>query len=650
MNFQKIHRIITLVIALTLGCSAGFLSYTNLLFTPDQSFSDWFYDHTLWTRIDDRITIIAIDSESEECYGTYDTWSRELLADAVSTLSDNNAAVIGLDVDLSSESQDTAGDRALADACADAGNVVAIADVSYSSNDNAPDPGNDPEHKIENEPSPDSRMNPADASHRWDEQTILDITYPYDALIPTVSVGIANATQQSMDGSIRNAALTVDYNDTAYDSFAVAVYKVFQDSMGLSYELPKLDDTELFGFNAVSDYFTLNIVSFSDLLSGNYDSSIIANHIVLIGSYEESLSSPLEDFMHPNQNQQEVLLQTSIIQALLNRQTIQYVDSALQAVFYTLLITSVYLIVTGKKTWISFLYSFVTLAVVLTVAYVVNRQGYRFLLLIPALFFTLIVIIGLFQGLVLNLIEKKKMERTLKIYVEPQVVDQLSEKSPFELASLSERRHIAVLFVDIRGFTTISESLEPEQVVEILNEYLSLVATAVKHWEGTLDKFIGDAAMAVFNAPNDQEDYIFHAVCAAYEISKSADYLREKYETRYGKPVTFGIGINCGDAIVGNIGSYNRMDYTAIGDTVNTASRLEANAKAGQILISKAVLDAVRDRVDATYIGQLSLKGKTKTVETYQVDRILSLPDSAFQRKGILNDSFILHSKIRPLI
>ena len=107
------------------------------------------------------------------------------------------------------------------------------------------------------------------------------------------------------------------------------------------------------------------------------------------------------------------------------------------------------------------------------------------------------------------------MEWTLKMYVDSQVVDAITSKSPVELASVSERRHIAVLFVDIRGFTTISESLEPEQVVEILNEYLSLVAAAISHWGGTLDKFIGDAAMAIFNAPNDQPDYVLCAVCAA---------------------------------------------------------------------------------------------------------------------------------------
>lgn len=669
MNFRKIHRFITLIVALILGCSAGFLSYTEILFTVDQSFSDWFYDHTLWTQVDDRITIIAIDSGSEAHYGTYDTWSRELLAAAVSELSANDAAVIGLDVDLSSESQDTAGDQSLADACGDAGNVVAIAGVSYSSNDilpdsgstpepdnnpdsgnaqnpgNTPDSGNTPGHGIVENPSP---MNPADAAHSWAEQMIVDITYPYDALMSNVTVGIANATQQSTDGSIRNAALTVYYDDTDYDSFAVAVYKTFQDSMGLSYELPQLDDSELFGFNAVSDYFTLNIINFSDLLSGDYNPSLIEDHIVLIGDYEESLSSRLENFMHPNQNQQEVLLQTSIIQALLNQRTIQYVNSALQAIFYTLLITAVYLIITGRKTWISFVYSFFTLAGVLTVAYLVNRQGYRFLLLIPALFFTLIVIIGLFQELVLSLIQKKKMEWTFKMYVDSQVVDELTERSPFELSQISERRAIAVLFVDIRGFTTISESLEPEQVVEILNEYLSLVAAAIQHWDGTLDKFIGDAAMALFNAPRDQKDYVLHAVCAAEEIVQSSDYIRDKFQARYGKTVSFGIGINCGDAIVGNIGSRSRMDYTAIGDTVNTAARLEANAEPGQILVSEAVWEAVKDHATGTYIGPLALKGKTKSVETYQINDITNPPKPIAHWEGFLYDKAILHSKNRP--
>lgn len=631
-NAKKLTRFITLFLALSLGISAGIISYSQVLSTPDQALTDWYYDHTFIKSADKRITVIAIDSQAEQLYGPYDSWSRSLLANAVIELSEQNAAVIGLDVDLSKKHDDTEGDTLLSEACADAGNVIAAANIHHT---DTPDNNSD---------DPDKR------NDNFLKQEITDISYPYESLLSEIDIGIANATQESSDGFVRNAALTINYQDTTYDSFAVAVYKAFQDSLGQEYTLPALGQDELFGFNTLNGEINCNVIRFSDLLLGTYDASLIEDNIILVGQYEEHTISNFQHILRPVQSQQEIVMQASIIQSLLDQKTIKDVNPLFQAVCYAVLIALCYMIISSPKIWFSIISSILLSQAVVGIGFGANALGYRFQLLVPLLFFIIALVLALTQRSIINLIEKKKMERTLKMYVEPQVVDQLTEKNPFELAHLSERRHIAVLFVDIRGFTTISESLEPEQVVEILNEYLSLVASAIQHWGGTLDKFIGDAAMAFFNAPNDQDDYIFHAVCAAYEISKSADYLREKYEVRYGKPVTFGIGINCGEAIVGNIGSRYRKDYTAIGDTVNTASRLESSAKAGQILISEAVCNAVADRIDTTYIGSLSLKGKTKTVETYQVDCIPELPESDFCRKGFLNDSFILHSKIGPTI
>ena len=197
-----------------------------------------------------------------------------------------------------------------------------------------------------------------------------------------------------------------------------------------------------------------------------------------------------------------------------------------------------------------------------------------------------------------------------------------SKDKDFELVIGGENRHIAVLFVDIRGFTTMSESLQPEEVVEILNEYLGLTTQAIFDNGGTLDKFVGDATMAVFNAPFDLDDYIFRAVSTAWDMQAGADRIAEKFRERYGKSVSFGIGVNCGNAVVGNIGCDFRMDYTAIGDTVNTAARLESNAKPGQILISSEVYEAVKDRVTVTPIGEIPLKGKNKGVFVYQVDDV----------------------------
>ena len=179
------------------------------------------------------------------------------------------------------------------------------------------------------------------------------------------------------------------------------------------------------------------------------------------------------------------------------------------------------------------------------------------------------------------------------------------------------------MFVDIRGFTPMSESLKPEQVVEILNEYLSLTTNAIFQNGGTLDKFVGDATMAVFNAPFDLEDYVYKAVCTARDIAAGSAELEKKLMERFGKTVSFGIGVNCGEAVVGNIGCEYRMDYTAIGDTVNTAARLESNAKAGQILISEAVYEAVKDRLEVTEVGVIPLKGKSNGVFVYSVDKVL---------------------------
>jgi len=219
--------------------------------------------------------------------------------------------------------------------------------------------------------------------------------------------------------------------------------------------------------------------------------------------------------------------------------------------------------------------------------------------------------------------DKKRISDAFKKYVAPQVVDEVAKQGNYELKLGGQKKDIAVLFVDIRGFTPMSESLQPEQVVEILNEYLALTTGAIFKNGGTLDKFIGDATMAVFNSPFDLDDYVFRAVCTAWDIAAGSKKIEKMFIERFGKTVSYGIGVNCGDAVIGNIGCDFRMDYTAIGDTVNTAARLESNAKAGQILISEYVYERVKDRVEVNEIGEIPLKGKSKGVMVYEVTEVI---------------------------
>ena len=214
---------------------------------------------------------------------------------------------------------------------------------------------------------------------------------------------------------------------------------------------------------------------------------------------------------------------------------------------------------------------------------------------------------------------KVSIERAFSKYVAPQVVDEIAKTGTYELKLGGENRDIAVLFVDIRGFTPLSESLEPEQVVDILNNYLELTTSCIFRHGGTLDKFIGDATMAVFNAPFDTEDYVYKAVLTAWDIVQGGIKMEKELSERYGKQVGFGVGVNCGPAVVGNIGCEFRMDYTSIGDTVNTAARLEANAPKGTVYISDTVYEQVKERIEVEEVGQIPLKGKSNGVFVYSV-------------------------------
>ena len=173
----------------------------------------------------------------------------------------------------------------------------------------------------------------------------------------------------------------------------------------------------------------------------------------------------------------------------------------------------------------------------------------------------------------------------------------------------------------------MSEALEPEQVVEILNQYLELTTECIFRNKGTLDKFAGDATMAVFNSPFDLEDYVYHAVCAAMDIVNGGIALEADLKKRFGRSIGFGVGVNCGPAVVGNIGCEFRMDFTAIGDTVNTAARLEANAGKGQVLISDEVYERLKDRIEVDTVGEIPLKGKSRNVFVYSLKAIKGKED-----------------------
>ena len=216
--------------------------------------------------------------------------------------------------------------------------------------------------------------------------------------------------------------------------------------------------------------------------------------------------------------------------------------------------------------------------------------------------------------------EKRKMKRLFGQYVSKDVYEQLVEHP--ELARLGgQRRQMTVLFSDIRGFTTVSESGQPEEIVATLNEYFTRMVEIVFAHKGTLDKFVGDMVMALFGAPLDDPDHAEHAVDAALEMIRELHRLNGKW-TAEGRPaLDIGIGISTGPMIAGNIGSEAIMSYTVIGDAVNLGARLESlNKQYGtRIIISEAVREALPGRYLFRPLGDVVVKGKTRPVAIYEV-------------------------------
>jgi PAS domain S-box-containing protein len=204
--------------------------------------------------------------------------------------------------------------------------------------------------------------------------------------------------------------------------------------------------------------------------------------------------------------------------------------------------------------------------------------------------------------------------RLLEKMVSPAVLDQIN---PDSLQIGGQLRDITVLFADIRGFTSYSENRSPAELVAVLNRYLAAGADAVLAQEGTVDKFLGDAVMAWFNAPLPQADHTLRAVRAALAIKSAIEALHAELPPE--AHLSFGMGIHYGEAVLGWIGTEKRLEYTAIGDSVNTAKRIQENSARNQILMTREAYERVKDQVEANPCAPLHVKGKSEAVEAYEL-------------------------------
>lgn len=574
-----------------------FLTITNLFGSFDYMIRDGLYQ--IPRGIDNNIKIIGIDERTLEELGPIQTWSRQNYADLINVLNSNDnarPAIIGFDI-LFSGNVDDAGDEAFAKAASESGNVITVSQLIYS------------ERKVTNEKG-------------LSVYPVENIIYPYSALRSVCGIGYSNVAQDS-DGTVRRILPSEFADGKKQDMFSYILYKKYCEVKEISEsEIP----TDKYGRSLINysgkpgDY---EYISFVDVLNRKIDSRAFTGSIVLVGAYAPGMQ---DNFNVPNGKSRQmygVEIHANILQSYIQGRFSVNGNPYLFGLIFGLAAGLLHILFRKCKVWQSLIILIFGIGIEVFLCVWLNNHGTA----ISLVYMPIVTIVSYVYALAYSYIfekrKRKKVINAFKKYVAPQVVDEIAKKGDFSIKLGGENRDIAVLFVDIRGFTTMSEALEPEQVVAILNEYLDLTTKAIFKNSGTLDKFVGDATMAVFNSPFDLPDYEFKAVCAAKDIVDGGNALEKELFEKYGRSVGFGVGVHCGPAVVGNVGCEFRMDFTAIGDTVNTSARLEANAKKGQVLISDTLYERLKDRIMVKEIGVIPLKGKSNGVFVYEVTDII---------------------------
>lgn len=557
------------------------------------------------------IVVIGIDSETQDdsVLGPQSTWQRDVYAELLNNLHKDGyrPAAVCFDIIFTGE-KDPEKDKYFADTCAKYGDTIQGVYFNYGIR-----------HVYEE-----------DNVHYYEESYIKKVDGPYAELAAVTKLACTN-NDISEDGYART--VFVDrMNDTPVDSLALAAYKAYLEYNGETYEPHKY----LADKNQNTIYFTYSTKlkknskpfdyrPFYQALNDKDLANFCDGKLVFVGAYDVAMS---DDFFTPTGKDKMygVDIHANTCEAIAQGKLQIPANRTAVAVVYSILSVLLVLFVYMSPLPIASSVSVGAILLDFLANWIARKNG----IYLPIVYFLVPAFIVLVTAIVLHYLsaraEKAKINNAFKMYVAPEVVDEMAGSGTYELKLGGQTKDIAVLFIDIRGFTTMSEGLHPEEVVSILNEYFGLVTDAIFKNKGTLDKFIGDAAMAVFNSPNDLDDYVYRAVHTAWDIALGSQELAQKLLDTHGRTINYGIGVNCGPATIGNIGSEFRMDFTAIGDTVNTSARLEANAKAGQILISQAVYDRVKDWIETEEIGTIPLKGKSNEIFVYNVINVKDKP------------------------
>jgi adenylate cyclase len=593
--------------------------FSLIEFSPIETLEENLYDYRFKIRgpvtPPENIVIAAIDEKSLGSLGRW-PWDRDKIAQLVKRLIEEGAEIIVFDIFFFEKEKN---DTLLGQSIQKAGNVILPLVFEFDKASNIPDSEfllNSAFRSVAN----------AERLNQYSPITAKRVLIPVpEVMRDTMALGHINMFPDH-DGTLRWEAMAIEYQGYLFPSIDLQVSAIYlgipqekiilKATQGIQLGEKRTIPTDRYGRSLIYYYGswqTFNHFSISDILEGHIKPGELQGKIVLIGATAVGIYdlrvTPFSAAM-PG-----VEKHASVIASILEHRFLKRASFSTNLILLLVSGLLFSFLMTQLRSFGASLIAGLFLFLILGLGYFLfAHQGLWINIAYPSINILFLFIFVTVYNYAIEERTARKIRAMFSSYATEKVVNELI-KNP-KMAKLGgERREMTILFSDVVGFTTFSEKHTPEEVVAILNEYLGSMTDVIFRWEGTLDKFVGDAIVAFWGAPMRQENHAELALRCALDMVKKLERLQQKWQSE-GKPVLdSGIGINTGEVLVGNIGAEGKkMEYTVIGDHVNLCSRVESLTRQFKthILITEYTLNKIRKLVNTHFIGHLSIEGMEK--------------------------------------
>lgn len=575
------EKLMTWSIGALLGALVFALSHSGLLDGLELRSIDFRFRVRGPTAPQAPIVLISIDQDSFDELRLPWPWPRTLHAQLVQKLTGYGVRAIGFDILFTEPKADGREDRALGAAIKRAGNVVLAAEYTEVASDFGP-------------------------------RASLNLPIP---VIRDGALGYGPANlMRDKDSVVRRAQPAREFQERIYPSFAQQLSGAAGGDRG-----PNTASLAPVLINFRGPARTYPTIPYYRVLREEIAPSFFKGKIVLVGAFATSLHDVFPTPFSAQRLTAGVEIQANYLETLLAQDPIVSVADWLAVLLFIAVCILTIWLTTRFSPLIAFVLVFALMSSVALGALAYFVAWRTWLPITPSLVASLVCYVGLTLNSYIR--EQRLRLRTraeFMKYVSPEVVEEIL-KNREGLALGGERRHITVLFSDVRGFTGISESIGPELVVSFLGDYFARVTQIIFKNGGTVDKFMGDGVMALFGAPTTHSDDATRAVRTGIEMIAMVEAQTPVWTKMLGKPITIGIGVNSGDAVIGRIGSALHSNYTAIGDTVNLASRLETLTKelAVPLLVSETTATEIADEITMAPLQHVKVVGRETALRVY---------------------------------